>query len=166
MGCCMGLEPSVTAITFVALGTSLPDTFASKNAAVSEPHADASIVNITGSNSVNVFLGLGLPWTVAAVYWALYGMRNEGLWRRRYQGESWYNSDTRVGFAVPAAGLGYSVTVFVCVSAVCLMTLIARRRFVGAELGGSTVLKWLTFVFLVALWMAYLFLSISHAHSS
>ena len=48
--------PSVTAITFVALGTSMPDTFASKTAAETEPFADASIVNITGSNSVNVFL--------------------------------------------------------------------------------------------------------------
>ena len=45
MGCCMGLTPSVTAITFVALGTSLPDTFASMSAARSEPYADASIVN-------------------------------------------------------------------------------------------------------------------------
>jgi solute carrier family 8 (sodium/calcium exchanger) len=29
-GCVLKLEPAVTAITFVALGTSLPDTFASK----------------------------------------------------------------------------------------------------------------------------------------
>lgn len=29
-GCVMGLKPGVTAITFVALGTSLPDTFASR----------------------------------------------------------------------------------------------------------------------------------------
>ncbi|CAN0044627.1 unnamed protein product, partial [Discosporangium mesarthrocarpum] len=28
-GCVIGLEDSITAITFVALGTSLPDTFAS-----------------------------------------------------------------------------------------------------------------------------------------
>ncbi len=27
-GCVVGLKPAVTAITFVALGTSLPDTFA------------------------------------------------------------------------------------------------------------------------------------------
>ena len=31
--CVMGLKPAITAITFVALGTSLPDTFASKAAA-------------------------------------------------------------------------------------------------------------------------------------
>lgn len=32
-GCTLGIKPSVTAITFVALGTSLPDTFASMVAA-------------------------------------------------------------------------------------------------------------------------------------
>ena len=32
-GCVIGLKPTVTAITFVALGTSLPDTFASMTAA-------------------------------------------------------------------------------------------------------------------------------------
>jgi len=58
----------VTAITFVALGTSLPDTFASKTAAIGDPIVDSSIGNATGSNSVNVFLGLGLPWTIAAIY--------------------------------------------------------------------------------------------------
>ena len=58
------------AITFVALGTSLPDTFASKAAAVGEKNADNAIGNITGSNSVNVFLGLGLPWLIAAIYHA------------------------------------------------------------------------------------------------
>ena len=49
----MGLLDAVTAITFVALGTSLPDTFASKTAAQNEVHADSSVGNITGSNSVS-----------------------------------------------------------------------------------------------------------------
>ena len=29
--------------------------------------------NVTGSNSVNVFLGLGMPWLAATIYWA-------GIW--------------------------------------------------------------------------------------
>merc|ERR1719428_1733705 len=49
MGCTMGVPNEVTAITFVALGTSLPDTFASKTAAVQDEYADASIGNVTGS---------------------------------------------------------------------------------------------------------------------
>ena len=68
-GCLVGLKDSVTAITFVALGTSLPDTFASAIAAKKEKTADNAIGNVTGSNSVNVFLGLGLPWVIAAIYW-------------------------------------------------------------------------------------------------
>ena len=68
-GCLVGLKDSVTAITFVALGTSLPDLFASKQAATMEKTADNSIGNVTGSNSVNVFLGLGLPWLIASIYW-------------------------------------------------------------------------------------------------
>ena len=68
-GSLVGLDDAVTAITFVALGTSLPDLFASKQAAQTEKTADNSIGNVTGSNSVNVFLGLGLPWTIAAIYW-------------------------------------------------------------------------------------------------
>jgi solute carrier family 8 (sodium/calcium exchanger) len=67
-GCVIGLKPAVTAITFVALGTSLPDTFASKQAAQQSTYADSAIGNVTGSNSVNVFLGLGLPWLIASIY--------------------------------------------------------------------------------------------------
>ena len=67
-GCLVGLEQEVTAFTFVALGTSLPDLFASKTAARNEKYADASVGNVTGSNSVNVFLGLGTPWVIATIY--------------------------------------------------------------------------------------------------
>lgn len=69
LGCSLYIKESVTAITFVALGTSLPDTFASMTAAANSEYADSAIGNITGSNSVNVFLGLGLPWIMGSIYW-------------------------------------------------------------------------------------------------
>merc|ERR1711933_587611 len=62
LGCTIGLKPAVTGITLVAMGTSLPDTFASQTAARQSADADSAIGNVTGSNSVNVFLGMGLPW--------------------------------------------------------------------------------------------------------
>lgn len=68
LGCVVGLKDSVTAITFVAMGTSLPDTFASMTAAQQSEYADSAIGNVTGSNSVNVFVGLGLPWMISAFY--------------------------------------------------------------------------------------------------
>merc|ERR1719512_519018 len=60
LGCFIFLKDSVNAIAFVALGTSVPDTFASKTAAIQDETADASVGNVTGSNAVNVFLGIGI----------------------------------------------------------------------------------------------------------
>merc|ERR1712168_1787015 len=62
LGCFIFLKDSVNAIAFVALGTSVPDTFASKTAAIQDETADASVGNVTGSNAVNVFLGIGIAW--------------------------------------------------------------------------------------------------------
>ena len=50
-----------------------PDTFASKAAAIDDETADASVGNVTGSNAVNVFLGIGIAWTMAAIYWESQG---------------------------------------------------------------------------------------------
>ena len=160
VGCCFGLSASVTAITIVAMGTSLPDTFASMAAAVSEPYADASIGNITGSNSVNVFLGLGLPWMVAAFYWANAGAESKGAWHARYAGEPWYTPDMTVGFAVPAGSLGFSVTVFTVCALLTLGTLVLRRVLEGYELGGRATSKYMTAGFMVFLWFAYITISI------
>uniref|UniRef100_A0A915EII4 Calx-beta domain-containing protein n=1 Tax=Ditylenchus dipsaci TaxID=166011 RepID=A0A915EII4_9BILA len=89
-GCTIGLKDSVTAITLVAMGTSLPDTFASKTAAVQDKTADSSIGNVTGSNAVNVFLGIGVAWAIAAIYHAWHGqsfMVEKGHWPlQRYHG--------------------------------------------------------------------------------
>ena len=76
-------QDTVTAITFVALGTSLPDTFASRSAAIASSTADAAITNVTGSNSVNVFLGLGLSWVIGAIYWPAVGATKDWVSRVR-----------------------------------------------------------------------------------
>merc|ERR1719321_2568306 len=85
LGCAIGISDGLTAITVVALGTSLPDTFASKQAAVESPYADESVGNVTGSNSVNVFLGLGLPWTIGAIYWSSIDDAMKTEWRAKYK---------------------------------------------------------------------------------
>lgn len=48
IGCVIQLKPAVAGITIIALGTSLPDTFASRTAALHDEHADAAIGNVTG----------------------------------------------------------------------------------------------------------------------
>jgi len=138
-GCVLGIKPAVTAITFVALGTSLPDTFASMVAARQDKHADSAIGNITGSNSVNVYLGLGLPWLIATI---------------------WEKSNNDRGYYVPAGSLGFSVVVFLCCAVTCIIILLLRRKFVGGELGGPTQSRTLSAVFLGILWFVYIIMSI------
>merc|ERR1719199_678443 len=98
LGCVLGIQDSITAITFVALGTSLPDTFASMSSAVGDPDADNSIGNVTGSNSVNVFLGLGLPWVLGAMHWQKAGPTDEWVATYPHLHELYPHG----GFAVPA----------------------------------------------------------------
>merc|ERR1712159_892855 len=126
-GCLIGLKDPVTAITFVALGTSLPDTFASKAAALCDDNADASIGNVTGSNSVNVFLGLGLPWTLAAIYWAVTGANSD--WDERFPEKDYsgLRKNYRGAFVVEAGSLGISVATFTCCALFCMGTLYYRR---------------------------------------
>jgi len=166
LGCALNIEDEITAITFVALGTSLPDTFASKSAAVEDPYADASVGNVTGSNSVNVFLGLGLPWTIGALYWKFIGATEE--WSLEYMDIStdvngaaydWKSGGGDARFVVRAGTLGFSVTVFSICALVCLLTLAVRRAVCGAELGGSNVGKYSTAAFFFSLWCFYIAMS-------
>ena len=48
IGCVLDFKASVAGITIIALGTSVPDTFASRTAAIHDQYADAAIGNITG----------------------------------------------------------------------------------------------------------------------
>lgn len=139
LGCCLYIKQPVTAITFVALGTSLPDTFASMTAARGSKNADSAIGNITGSNSVNVFLGLGLPWVIATIY-----------------NRAKYDQD----YVVPAGTLGFSVVLFLCTSLICFAVIVLRRVFIGGELGGPFIPKVLSAAILIALWLIYIIVSI------
>mmetsp|Transcript_3095 Transcript_3095/g.7170 ORF Transcript_3095/g.7170 Transcript_3095/m.7170 type:complete len:909 (+) Transcript_3095:39-2765(+) len=155
-GCVTGLQDSITAITIVALGTSVPDLFASKIAAVSNRYADASIVNVTGSNSVNVFLGIGLPWSIAAIYWAVAGATDTWLDRYPHLQGQWPNG----AFVVEGGDLAFSVAVFNVAAALALIVVHMRRSRLGAELGGPVGLKAMSGLFLISLWFFYVILSV------
>jgi len=166
LGCAVGMPDDVTAITFVALGTSLPDTFASMSAALHDDSADNAIGNVTGSNSVNVFLGLGLPWTVGAFYWSYHGKTQ--AWRKHlYRGETydsrWGPIYSEGGFIVPAGNLVFSVTVFTIAAILCITLLMWRRRTCGAELGGSWFQQRRDTGILLVLWVLYLVASITNS---
>ena len=137
MGCVMGLKPGVTAITFVAIGTSLPDTFASMTAARNSAHADAAVGNITGSNSVNVFLGMGLSWVYAVI-------------KKKQMGQE---------YKVPSKGLDLSVVLFLSCCLVGVAILVIRRCTVKGELGGTPGCRLLSCIIFISLWFVYLIFS-------
>lgn len=121
-----------------------PDTFASKVAAIQDQYADASIGNVTGSNAVNVFLGIGVAWTIAAVVW-----RSKGM-----------------AFKVDPGNLAFSVTLFTILAVVCVITLLYRRRatVAGGELGGPRTCKMVTSLMFVSLWLVYILLASLEAY--
>uniref|UniRef100_A0AAQ4QUU8 Calx-beta domain-containing protein n=1 Tax=Gasterosteus aculeatus aculeatus TaxID=481459 RepID=A0AAQ4QUU8_GASAC len=142
-GCTIGLKDSVTAVVFVALGTSIPDTFASKVAAMQDQHADASIGNVTGSNAVNVFLGIGVAWSVAAIYWWALGKE----------------------FKVDPGSLAFSVTLFTIFAFICMGVLMFRRRpSIGGELGGPRRARLVTSLLFLGLWFLYILFSSLEAY--
>ncbi|XP_040902056.1 sodium/calcium exchanger 2b isoform X8 [Toxotes jaculatrix] len=142
-GCTVGLRDTVTAVVFVALGTSIPDTFASKVAAMQDQHADASVGNVTGSNAVNVFLGIGVAWSVAAIYWKIQGKE----------------------FKVEPGSLAFSVTLFTIFAFICMAVLLFRRRpSIGGELGGPRVPRLLTSLLFLGLWLLYILFSSLEAY--
>lgn len=143
-GCTIGLADSVTAISFVALGTSLPDTFASKVAVEQDETADSSIGNVTGSNSVNVYLGIGIAWSLAAIVWET-------------KGEKFY---------VTPGTLGFSVVIFSAMALATIALMMWRRNNpnIGAELGGPSGSRKVTSLILSMFWMAYVVLSAMEAY--
>ncbi|XP_008549239.1 sodium/calcium exchanger 3 [Microplitis demolitor] len=142
-GCTLGIKDSVTAIVFVALGTSIPDTFASKVAACQDKYADASVGNVTGSNAVNVFLGIGIAWSIAAIYHAYHGNQ----------------------FEVEPGNLAFSVTLFCSEACIVIIVLMIRRsKAIGGELGGPVGIKAITSILLFSLWLFYLVMSTMEAY--
>jgi len=93
---------------------------------------------VTGSNAVNVFLGIGLPWSFAAIYWVQKGEQ---------------------GLEVKAGTLSFAVMLF-CIEAFLAITiLMLRRKFAGGELGGPRQLKIISSISFVSLWLFYLGMS-------
>jgi solute carrier family 8 (sodium/calcium exchanger) len=91
---------------------------------------------------VNVFLGLGLPWLIAVIYYKS---------NPNYEGNMYYK--------VPSGQLAFSVVLFLITSCLCLFTIVLRRKIVGAELGGSKNGRWGSAIWMVSLWLFYVVMS-------
>mmetsp|Transcript_20042 Transcript_20042/g.47048 ORF Transcript_20042/g.47048 Transcript_20042/m.47048 type:complete len:160 (+) Transcript_20042:44-523(+) len=140
-GCAAGLSQAAIGFAFLSGGTSLPDTFASRIATLHSDRADEAIGNINGSNAVNVFLGLGLPWVLGSVYHNYFPGGN-GI------------------YIVPAGHISFAVIMFAVLDVMCVVILLVRRKMLGGELGGPAWAARITMVFLVLAWLAFVVLAI------
>ncbi|WCJ22223.1 magnesium/proton exchanger [Euphorbia peplus] len=139
ISCVTGINAYVIAFTALAGGTSWPDLVASKIAAERQTTADSAIANITCSNSVNIYVGIGVPWLIDTAY-------NYFVYRQPLRIEN-------------ASGLSFSLLVFFCTSAGCIVVLVFRRLTLGAELGGPRIWAWVTCFYFMFLWLIFVVLS-------
>ncbi|KAL8143054.1 hypothetical protein V2J09_016086 [Rumex salicifolius] len=139
ISCVTGINDYVIAFTALAAGTSWPDLVASKIAAERQTTADSAIANITCSNSVNIYFGIGIPWLIDTTY--NYFKYKQPLYIKN------------------ATGLSFSLLVFFCTSAGCISVLVLRRLTLGAELGGPRIWAWITSAYFMLLWLIFVVLS-------
>ncbi|KAJ0808236.1 putative sodium/calcium exchanger membrane region [Helianthus annuus] len=139
ISCVTGINAYVIAFTALASGTSWPDLVASKIAAERQTTADSAIANITCSNSVNIYVGIGVPWLIDTAYNLI------------AYGEPLYIEN--------ASGLSFSLLVFFSTSVGCISVLVLRRVVFGGELGGPRVWAWITCAYFMLLWLVFVVLS-------
>ncbi|KAB1202326.1 Magnesium/proton exchanger [Morella rubra] len=139
ISCVTGINAYVIAFTALASGTSWPDLVASKIAAERQTTADSAIANITCSNSVNIYVGIGIPWLIDTAY-------NFFAYREPLRIQN-------------ATGLSFALLVFFCTSVGCIAVLVVRRLTFGAELGGPRLWAWVTFVYFMSLWLIFIVLT-------
>lgn len=139
ISCVTGINSYVIAFTALAAGTSWPDLVASKIAAERQTTADSAIANITCSNSVNIYVGIGIPWLIDTAY-------NFVVYREPLRIQN-------------AEGLSFSLLVFFATSVGCIAVLVYRRVTLGAELGGPRLWAWVTCVYFMLLWIIFVVLS-------
>jgi solute carrier family 8 (sodium/calcium exchanger) len=110
---------------------------------------------VTGSNAVNVFLGLGLPWMLSSIYWTARGERSCDLDGGKCPD---LIGDTK-GFYLPAGDLSFSVIVFVILAVTSLIILLLRNSFCDGALGGKPAFKKPTACLFVCFWLIYIILA-------
>lgn len=91
------------------------------------------------SNSVNIYVGIGVPWLINTSY-------NYFAYKEPLRIEN-------------AGGLSFSLLMFFATSVGCIIVLVFRRLTLGAELGGPRHWAWITSFYFMMLWLTFVTLS-------
>ena len=104
-----------------------------------ESHHCSKVFLSCCSNSVNIYVGIGIPWLIDTTY-------NYFAYREPLRIES-------------AEGLSFSLLVFFSTSVGCISILVLRRLVFGAELGGPRLWAWISCAYFILLWLIFVTLS-------
>jgi Ca2+/Na+ antiporter len=120
IGCLFNLRSGIQSLVILAIGLSIPDLSLSKSAARSPKnnYADASIGLASATSAASIFIGLGLPWTIASSYhWMKYG---EAFYVGKFE----------------TADMAFALAIFGSCALISFLILGLRRQCVGGEIGG------------------------------
>ncbi|PIK62686.1 putative sodium/calcium exchanger 3 isoform X5 [Apostichopus japonicus] len=166
-GCTIGLMDSVTAISFVALGTSVPVTIETCNLGIFRalvyklilplcPPIHSQVNGCRGDKHADASSATSPGATLSTFSW----------YRRGVDSGVLQASHGRNQFCVDPGSLGFSVTLYTCFAVVSISVLMIRRVHpkIGAELGGPKWAKIPTSLFFVCLWLLYILISTLEAY--
>lgn len=136
MGCLFNLRSGIQALILVAVGLSIPDLSLSRSAAKRAPHADASVSLASSASAASIFVGLGLPWTIATVYhWMKY---DEAFYVGKFE----------------TADMAFSLAILGACTLISLTILAIRRKMAGGEIGGPS--RYFSGTILILLWVVFI----------
>jgi solute carrier family 8 (sodium/calcium exchanger) len=137
IGCLLNIKTCIQALVFISVGTSLPDLFTTFEAARSAKVAGPALSILAASNAANIFVGLGLPWTIASIY--QYRLNGDNLFLGQFE----------------VADMAFSTVLFVIFSMLTFLIFGCRRICVHGEIGGSNFCKAVSACLLFLIWIIF-----------
>lgn len=141
MGFLLDFRGCILALIMVSLGTSINNLKSSMQSAAANKTADDVFLPTIAASAANIFVGLGLPWTIATIY--RYANDQGSLVIGQYE----------------AFDINFAVVTFLCCALVTALVLSLRRSCLGGELGGPRFSKYLSSFMMSFLWTIFIVLN-------
>jgi hypothetical protein len=135
LGCLFNLRSGIQALVLLAVGLSMPNLTLSRSVAKKAKHADASVGLASSASAASIFVGLGLPWTIATIYHLI--KYDEAFYVGKFE----------------TADMAFSLAILGACTLISLVILALRRRISGGEIGGPS--RYFSGTILILLWVVF-----------
>jgi Ca2+/Na+ antiporter len=146
--CLLNFNNCIAGLILVSIGCAIPEIVTSVSAASDKTRAncDDVFLPVVASNSANIFIGLGLPWTIAAIH--------------RY-----VNDDGPIYLGKYEAFDVFFVTItFVVGSLLAFLIFGCRRGCLNVDIGGSHFSRFCSSCMLFTIWITFVLLNILNCY--